>query len=49
VLSEVAEHADDPITRLRELQEAHRLYEEMGARGHAERIGPLIDPPRELV
>jgi adenylate cyclase len=41
-LSEVAEHEGDRATRLRELREAHRLYREMAARAHADRIGPLI-------
>jgi tetratricopeptide (TPR) repeat protein len=49
VLAELAEYADDPVTRLSELREAHRLYEGMGARGHAERIGALIAPPREIM
>jgi len=48
VLAELAEYADDPVTCLSELREAHRLYEGMGARGHAERIGALIAPPREI-
>jgi hypothetical protein len=47
VLSEVAEHDGDQATRLRELQEAHLLYEEMAARGHADRIGKLIALPRD--
>ena len=49
VLAELAEHADDPVTRLSELREAYRLYEGMGARGHAERIAALIAPARRIV
>ena len=49
VLSELAEHEADPTIRLRELRRAYRMYQEMGARGHAERIGPLIAPPGEIV
>ena len=36
--AEVAQLRGDEDTRLRELREAHRLYTEMGAAGHAERV-----------
>ena len=37
-----AELSGDEATRERELREAHRLFAEMGATGHAERIAPLL-------
>ncbi len=42
VLSEVAECDGDHGTRMRELREAHRLYGEMAALGHANRIARII-------
>ncbi|MCP5039909.1 MAG: hypothetical protein GY944_02695 [bacterium] len=42
VLSEVAECDGDHATRMRELREAHRLYGEMAALGHENRIARLI-------
>ncbi len=38
VRAELAEHLDDAAARDRELREAHRLFTEMGATGHAERV-----------
>ncbi len=38
VRAELAEHLDDAAARDRELRETHRLFSEMGATGHAERL-----------
>ena len=40
--AELARLAGDEATRRREFGEAHRLFVEMGATGHAERIAPLL-------
>ncbi len=40
--AEVAEHEGDRATRLRELRQAHRLYREMAAQGHADRMAGLV-------
>jgi adenylate cyclase len=37
-LARLAEHEGDPAARERELREAHRLWSDMGATGHAERV-----------
>jgi hypothetical protein len=36
--AELARLRGDPLLQKRELREAHRLYTEMGATGHAERL-----------
>jgi class 3 adenylate cyclase/tetratricopeptide (TPR) repeat protein len=41
---ELARLVGDEETRERELREAHRLYVEMGATGHAERVARELDP-----
>ncbi len=41
-LAEVARVSGDDAALRRELREAHRLFVEMGATGHAERIAPLL-------
>jgi tetratricopeptide (TPR) repeat protein len=46
VRAELAVAAGDNATRDRELREAHRLYDEMGATGHAERVGRELGIPR---
>jgi hypothetical protein len=40
--AELARLAGDEATRQCELREAHRLFVEMGATGHAERMAPLL-------
>jgi len=42
ISAELAHLRGDEATRERELREAHRLFVEMGATGHAERIAPLL-------
>jgi class 3 adenylate cyclase/tetratricopeptide (TPR) repeat protein len=42
VSAELARLRGDEATRERELREAYRLFVEMGATGHAERIAPLL-------
>jgi hypothetical protein len=42
ISAELACLRGDEATRERELREAHRLFVEMGAAGHAERIAPLL-------
>jgi hypothetical protein len=42
ISAELARLRGDEATRGRELREAHRLFVEMGATGHAERIAPLV-------
>ena len=42
ISAEVARLRGDEATRQHELHEAHRLFAEMGATGHAERIAPLL-------
>jgi hypothetical protein len=42
ISAELARLRADEATRERELREAHRLFVEMGATGHAERIAPLV-------
>jgi hypothetical protein len=42
VSAELARLRGDESTRQRELREAYRLFVEMGATGHAERIAPLL-------
>jgi adenylate cyclase len=42
ISAELARVRGDEATRDRELREAHRLFVEMGATGHAERIAPLL-------
>ena len=42
ISAELARLRGDEATRERELREAHRLFVEMGATGHAERIAPLL-------
>src|SRR5262249_17426567 len=42
ISAELARLRGDETTRERELREAHRLFVEMGATGHAERIAPLL-------
>ncbi|MBW2295028.1 MAG: AAA family ATPase [Deltaproteobacteria bacterium] len=49
VLAEVAELDGDHTTRVRELREAHRLYQEMSAAGHANRIARLIAQPASAI
>jgi hypothetical protein len=45
--AELARQSGDREDWERELQEAHRLYAEMGATGHAERLaGELATSPR---
>jgi len=40
--AELARLRGDAAARQRELREAYRLFVEMGATGHAERIAPLL-------
>ena len=40
--AELARLRGDDATRERELREAHRLYTEMGATGHAERLAQKL-------
>jgi ATP/maltotriose-dependent transcriptional regulator MalT len=42
ISAELAHLRGDEAARDRELREAHRLFVEMGATGHAERIAPLL-------
>jgi hypothetical protein len=42
VRAELAAAEGDEPTRARELGEAHRLYTEMGATGHAERVARML-------
>jgi tetratricopeptide (TPR) repeat protein len=42
ISAELALLRGDAATRERELREAHRLFVKMGAKGHAERIAPLL-------
>jgi hypothetical protein len=42
ISAELAHLRGDDATRDRQLREAHRLFVEMGATGHAERIAPLL-------
>lgn len=42
ILAELGHLRGDEATRECELREAHRLFVEMGATGHAERIAPLL-------
>ncbi len=42
ISAELARLRGDEATSKRELREAHRLFVEMGATGHAERIAPLL-------
>ena len=42
ISADLARLRGDEATRDRELREAHRLFLEMGAAGHAERIAPLL-------
>ena len=42
ISAELAHLRGDEATSKRELREAHRLFVEMGATGHAERIAPLL-------
>jgi hypothetical protein len=42
ILAELARLRGEEATRERELSEAYRLFVEMGATGHAERIAPLL-------
>jgi len=44
VAAELALLLGDDATRERELHEAHRLYTEMGATGHAERVAKEVGP-----
>ncbi len=43
VRAELASALGDQASRERELREAHRLFTEMGATGHAERVGRELD------
>ncbi len=43
VRAELAAALGDQASRERELREAHRLFTEMGATGHAERVGRELD------
>jgi class 3 adenylate cyclase/tetratricopeptide (TPR) repeat protein len=45
ISAELARLRGDKATRERELREAHRLFTDMGATGHAERIAPLLAEP----
>jgi hypothetical protein len=46
VSAELARLRGDERSRQSELREAHRLFVEMGATGHAERIAPLLAESR---
>jgi hypothetical protein len=43
--AELAALRGDERERMRELREAHRIYSEMGARGHAERVARQLAAP----
>jgi hypothetical protein len=44
-LGELARQSGEDEDRQRELREAHRLFTEIGATGHAERLAPELATP----